>query len=558
MEFDKLNFSDGDVLYAKDLMAIVTKIKQIAGNLDTVINSSSSGSEQATYDYGFRYNENFVFAKYLIHYKYVNGMTIEEDTVSHTSGINAMNEAIRAWKLGDSITLEESFQERTADGEFSFTPEQAPKFVRCGTNLQHDDGWYLDAGTLPGQGKGSFEYIKNRDYYLAGRLGWNQGLDINPNDSQFGVNSEGQANNPPTQFEVYSNIDYNNNGGIYKIGDYESYMDGIDPNVAFWGGDMYLIKAVKGTLKSEVTKNGSVEKKEYTNYINIPVAKDNVLMEGFTVIRSSEKTWQDFVKYKTVDEQSVFNEFDFGSLFGETNFNFDRWCRAYFSHPEYYPDPSSGSYRGYIKYFKRYPKTGQEGYDFLQDGNITLNKGDIFVYFKKKENITGTRINPTAKIYIDDIWIDPRDYGWEGDTWQFNACIDFIMYAAHNDLIGSDGNTYRDGDTIPEGVTTIPAWINYYDQAHHLPDGTIIGVKDVTPPAHYATSQGFNNYSYFNDHYHGQQSYISPATNYIYTIPYEEYVYKPDGERFNRFGGDNYEIMAFCANQKIEFKNIQF
>jgi hypothetical protein len=46
-----------------------------------------------------------------------------------------------------------------------------------------------------------------------------------------------------------------------------------------------------------------------------------------------------------------------------------------------------------------------------------LNKGDIFVYFKKKENIVGTRINPTAKIYIDDIWINPRDYGWEGDTW---------------------------------------------------------------------------------------------------------------------------------------------
>jgi hypothetical protein len=37
------------------------------------------------------------------------------------------------------------------------------------------------------------------------------------------------------------------------------------------------------------------------------------------------------------------------------------------------------------------------------------------------------------------------------------------MYAAHNDLIGSDGNIYRDVDTIPEGITTIPAWISYYD-----------------------------------------------------------------------------------------------
>ena len=55
MEFDKLNFNNGDVLYAKDLMTIVTKIKQLEENLNTVINNSQSGGEQPTYDYTFEF-----------------------------------------------------------------------------------------------------------------------------------------------------------------------------------------------------------------------------------------------------------------------------------------------------------------------------------------------------------------------------------------------------------------------------------------------------------------------------------------------------------------------
>jgi hypothetical protein len=132
-------------------------------------------------------------------------------------------------------------------------------------------------------------------------------------------------------------------------------MDGIEFNVAENVEGLSLIKAIRNTLTTTVDNVPST----YTHDTYVHVAKDNILMEGFTVFRSSELDWSKFIDLTTVGNETSPN-----IIFGN-NFNFDRWCRAYLSDPEYYPDPSNGSYRGYVKYFKRNPKTGQGGYDFL-------------------------------------------------------------------------------------------------------------------------------------------------------------------------------------------------
>ena len=511
MEFDKLNFNNGDVLYAKDLMTIVTKIKQLEENLNTVINSSQSGGEQPTYDYTFEFygsNYNLLIRKYL------DGKVWRDKVIPYYESVSTMERALQEKHLCTSFDLNVTFQERTSDN--NFTANGNPKYIRCGTNIQNNN-WKLPEGNRVGYGKGSFDYLRNN-------LSWNEGLKLDQN---------GSSHNPPTEFEVYANINYDNKGGIYKIGDYESYMDGINPNVAYWGGGMQLVKAVRTTLTATVDGVST----PYTNDVDVSVAKDNVLMQGFTVYRSSELDWSKFVDLTTTEIVDGKEQLKYGPgmKFGD-KFDVLRWERIYLSNTEYYPDYTNDFYRGWAQYFKR---SAHSAYSFLENGKITLNVGDIFIYFRKKDDIVSTRVNPSALVYIDDVFMNPADYGLGTSRLQFNALIDFAMYVAGNDLIGSDGNYYRNNDNLPNGVTTIPAWISYYDSPHHLPDGTIIGVADYVDNSKPTV---------YNSHLHTTE----------YTIPYEEWVIKPDGTKFYRYGGTDYEIMAFRANKKIVLDQIAF
>ena len=515
MEFDKLNFNNGDVLYAKDLMTIVTKIKQLEENLNTVINNSQSGGEQPTYDYTFEFygsNYNLLIRKYL------DGKVWRDKVIPYYESVSTMERALQEKHLCTSFDLNVTFQERTSDN--NFTANGNPKYIRCGTKVQNN-GWKLLEGNQAGQGKGSFEYLQNN-------LGWNEGLNLDQN---------GRSHNPPTEFEVYSNTD------IYDVGEYESYMDGINPNVAYWGSYMMLVKAIRTTLTATVDGVST----PYTNDVDVNAAKDNVLMQGYTVFRKDEVfkndgTKFDWTKFVDLTTKEVVNEeqvlkYGPGMIFGD-NFDFDRWYRIYLSDPEFYPDYSDDFYRGWAQYFKR--SADAQKHPFLENGSkITLNEGDVFVYFRRTDGIVSTRVNPSALVYIDDVFMNPADYGLGTSRLQFNALIDFAMYVAHNDLIGSDKNYYRNNDNLPNGVTTIPAWISYYDSPHHLPDGTIIGVADHVDN-HTATVH--------NSHLHTTK----------YTIPYEEWVIKPDGTKFYRYGGTDYEIMAFRANKKIVLDQIAF
>lgn len=509
MEFDKLNFNNGDVLYAKDLMTIVTKIKQLEENLNTVINNSQSGGEQPTYDYTFEFygsNYNLLIRKYL------DGKVWRDKVIPYYESVSTMERALQEKHLCTSFDLNVTFQERTSDN--NFTANGNPKYIRCSTNIQNNN-WKLTEGNRVGQGKGSFDYLRNN-------LSWNEGLKLDQN---------GSSHNPPTEFEVYSNTD------IYDVGEYESYMDGINPNVAYWGSSMQLVKAVRTTLTATVDGVST----PYTNDVDVSAAKDNVLMQGYTVFRSNE-TGFDWVKFVDLTTKETVNgkeqlKYGPGMIFGD-NFNFDRWYRTYYSNPEFYPDPTNGFYRGWVQRFDRRANTQQ--YNFLESGSkITLNVGDVFVYFRRKDGIVSTRINPSALVYIDDVFMNPADYGLGTSRLQFNALIDFAMYVAGNDLIGSDGNYYRNNDNLPNGVTTIPAWISYYDSPHRLPNGTIIGVADYVDNSKPTV---------YNSHLHTTE----------YTIPYEEWVNKPDGTKFYRYGGTDYEIMAFRANKKIVLDQIAF
>lgn len=512
MEFDKLNFSDGDVLYAKDLMAIVTKIKQIEGNLNTVIDSSSSGSAAATYDYTFEFygsNYNLLIRKYL------DGKVWRDKVIPYYESVSTMEKALQEKHLCTSFDLNVTFQERTSDD--NFTANGNPKYIRCSTDIQNNN-WKLPEGNRVGQGKGSFDYLRNN-------LSWNEGLKLDQN---------GRSHNPPTEFEVYANINYDNNGGIYKIGDYESYMDGINPNVAYWGSYMMLVKAIRTTLTATVDGVST----PYTNDVDVNAAKDNVLMQGYTVFRKDEVfkndgTKFDWTKFVDLTTKEVVNgeqvlKYGPGMIFGD-NFDFDRWYRIYLSDPEFYPDYSDDFYRGWAQYFKR--SADAQKHPFLENGSkITLNEGDVFVYFRRTDGIVSTRVNPSAYIYIDDIFMNPADYGLGTSRLQFNALIDFAMYVA-----GNDQYTYEENNV----EKSVPAWISYYDSPHRLPNGTIIGVADYVDNSKPTV---------YNNHLHTTE----------YTIPYEEWVNKPDGTKFYRYGGTDYEIMAFRANKKIVLDQIAF
>jgi hypothetical protein len=51
-----------------------------------------------------------------------------------------MENALKEKGLCTSFNLVVTRQERTTDGELSFTTEGNPKFIRCGTNIQNN-GW---------------------------------------------------------------------------------------------------------------------------------------------------------------------------------------------------------------------------------------------------------------------------------------------------------------------------------------------------------------------------------------------------------------------------------
>lgn len=273
---DKLNltFKEGDVLHASSLTSIVQTLNSVIDNINTAIESISSGSAAATYDYTFEFHEGYSLGYNLVIRKYQDGKTYREKVVPYYESVQTMENALKEKGLCTSFNLVVTRQERTTDGELSFTTEGNPKFIRCGSNIQNN-GWRLtntgDGDTTPGHGYALYDEFQRYDYPIAGRLGWNKGLEIDEN---------GIIHNPPTEFDVYANTD------IYKIGEWSSYMDGVEFNVAENIGGLSLVKAIRNTLSVTVDNVPST----YTHDTYVGVAKDNVLMAGFTVLRASDPT----------------------------------------------------------------------------------------------------------------------------------------------------------------------------------------------------------------------------------------------------------------------------
>lgn len=475
---DKLNltFKEGDVLYASQLTTIVQTLNSVIDNINTAVESISSGSAAPTYDYTFEFYEGYVLAYNLVIYKHLGDKTYKEKSVSYSSGVSAMEKALQDAKLGNSLSLTLTVQERTTDD--NFTQNENPKYIRCGATVQAN-GWQLAEGNEPGQGHASFAELQRYNYPTTGRLGWNSGLD---------VDGDGTVNNPPTEFEVYSNP------SIYKIGAWESFMDGVNPNVAENIEGLSIIKAVKGTLTVGVDNNPSTT---YTNEMHVRVAKDNVLMAGYTVLRASDPTTPTWQQFKANPGDYVLKDV------------FTKYYRVYLSYPEYYPSTTLGQ-RGYKKAFSRFPQSGFYDTDVtyqnvtLANMKMTLHEGDIFIYFKKDESIIGTNVYLSA-ITTGSVRVYPTTYGVPGHGWQLPTFGDYFMHALDNN-----------------------DWISYYDTAHALPNGTLIGGKNDSL------------------HYHPNK----------YSIPYEEWVNKPDGTKLYRFGGNDYQIFAFRVNKELELSQL--
>lgn len=501
------------------------------------IQQSGSSTTPTYYSYIIEYKEEKVFTKYLViqGHSGQNGQDISREKVISSSSYKPeeqMGKALQDYQIGQSITFNEIFQERTTDN--NFTINGTPKYIRCGTNLQHNNGWYLtntgDNDTTPGHGKGSLDELQRYDYPKTGRLGWNSGLDINQDNIEFGVNSEGLANNPPTKFEVYANINYDNNGGIYKFGEYTSNMDGLEYNVAENIKGLWIINAIKGIFTPTIVTNNGTETPTYNNMINVLVANDNTLMAGYTVLRSgetitvdgvqetiSQSTWNNF---KANPEKYIFTNGQNGVI------DYDKWYRLYLSDPEFYPSNTSFS-RGYKKAFSRWPQTGF--FDKIDKDtevtytnstmayqNITLRKNDIFIYFKKNESIVSTNVYLSALVGINGVHIPSSSYGIPGEKWQLANQGAVLMYALDND-----------------------DWISYYDTAFDIPGTDPVGGKWIWENG---KPKKDNNGNYVpNPHYHPTE----------YHFNYEEWVNKPDGTKYKRFGGDGYQIFAFRVNKDI-------
>lgn len=570
-----LNFNKNDVLHASQLTAIVQTINSIIENINTIADSNSSGGAAPTYDYTFEFHEGYSLGYNLVIRKYQDGKTYIEKVVPYYESVQTMENALKEKGLCTSFNLVVTRQERTTDStytvvieyeegsgypsatpiapistkiaglasvsagdvfnesdfetlptastiytngtqffsftkvELAFTTEGNPKFIRCGTNIQNN-GWQLtntgDGDTIPGHGHALYDEFQRYDYPIAGKLGWNKGLEIDEN---------GIIHNPPTEFDIYANVDYDNNGGIYKIGEWSSYMDGIEFNVAENIEGLSLVKAIRNTLTATVDNIPTT----YTNDTYVHVAKDNVLMAGFTVIKpeNGHPTWAEFKANPGTYLQDI-----------------TKYYRTYLSDPESYPAYyDNSSQRGYERAFSRWPQSGffdtYNGAEItyangsLGNKNITLHEGDIFIYFKKNESLVSTRVYLGCIASANDVHISSSSYGIPGDGWQLPGFGAELMYALENDCVDvSTGKTYIDG-SVPSGVTTIPAWISYYDNPHRMPNGNVVGGKNDK-----------------NGHYHGTE----------YTIPYEEWVNKPDGTKFYRYGGNNYQIFAFRVNKQ--------
>ena len=472
---DKLNltFKEGDVLHASSLTSIVQTLNSVIDNINTAIESISSGSAAATYDYTFEFHEGYSLGYNLVIRKYQDGKTYREKVVPYYESVQTMENALKEKGLCTSFNLVVTRQERTADGELSFTTEGNPKFIRCGTNIQNN-GWQLtntgDGDTIPGHGSALYDEFQRYGY----RGGWNNGLEMDEN---------GIIHNPPTEFDVYANTD------IYKIEPWSSYMDGIEFNVAENIGGLSLVKAIRNTLSVTVDNVPST----YTHDTYVHVAKDNVLMAGFTVIKpeNGHPTWEEFKANPGTYLQDI-----------------TKYYRTYLSDPEFYPSDSSGA-RGYEMAFSRWPQSGffdtYNGAEItyangtLGNQNITLHEGDIFIYFKKNESLVSTRVYLGCIASANDVHISSSSYGIPGDGWQLPGFGAELMYALENE-----------------------DWISYYDNPHRMPNGTVVGGKNDL------------------NHYHGTE----------YTIPYEEWVNKPDGTKFYRYGGNNYQIFAFRVNKQ--------
>lgn len=487
---DKLNltFKEGDVLHASSLTSIVQTLNSVIDNINTAIESISSGSAAATYDYTFEFHEGYSLGYNLVIRKYQDGKTYREKVVPYYESVQTMENALKEKELCTSFNLVVTRQERTTDGELSFTAEGDPKFIRCGSNIQNN-GWQLtntgDGDTIPGHGHALYDEFQRYDYPIAGRLGWNKGLEID---------EKGIIHNPPTEFDIYANVNYNNNGGIYKIGEWSSYMDGIEFNVAENIEGLSLVKAIRNTLSVTVDNVPST----YTHDTYVRVAKDNVLMAGFTVLRASDPTTPTWQQFKANPGNYVLKDV------------FTKYYRTYLSDPEYYPAYyDNSSQRGYAMAFSRWPQSGffdtYNGAEItyanasLGNQNITLHEGDIFIYFKKNESLVSTRVYLGCIASANDVHISSASYGIPGDGWQLPGCGAELMYALENE-----------------------DWISYYDNPHRMPNGNIVGGKNDS------------------NHYHGTE----------YTIPYEEWVNKPDGTKFYRYGGNNYQIFAFRVNKQ--------
>lgn len=406
--------------------------------------SGGGEDEPVTYELYIQYEEEYGFNKYIVIYKHQGNTTSQEKRVSHTSGIapekdeetgqyvdndRTMSDALTKndpttgnsiWDFGRRIEFEEFFQERTSDGEFTFTIDGEPKFIRCGTELQHhsEDGndhtydWKLKPGTQPGQGYALFDEFDLYDYvHPWGRGAFNSGLDINPDDSEFHVNSEGHPTNPPTQFEVYANMKQSNGKGIYKIG--EDYDRVIEPGDAdtyirssgapapgiYWNLRTYIRRAVKGFLKAttyDAVEEGNIKKiypqsleerkpnhmpREivelpnhdgtsgtsyyYTSYIDCETAPDNLLFYGYTILRAGEPgtpiRWTGTVNDEDENGENSFVVTDSNGKNGRIRDRYalqdiaNKYFREYLSDPEYYPS-NSDRYRGYAKAFSRFPE----------------------------------------------------------------------------------------------------------------------------------------------------------------------------------------------------------
>jgi hypothetical protein len=139
---DKLNltFKEGDVLHASSLTSIVQTLNSVIDNINTAIESISSGSAAATYDYTFEFHEGYSLGYNLVIRKYQDGKTYREKVVPYYESVQTMENALKEKGLCTSFNLVVTRQERTTDGELSFTTEGNPKFIRCGTNIQNN-GW---------------------------------------------------------------------------------------------------------------------------------------------------------------------------------------------------------------------------------------------------------------------------------------------------------------------------------------------------------------------------------------------------------------------------------